>query len=275
MKNDIVPIGSVPRSIFAEVLAAITPYHVALLGIEDVEGEDTIHYVGSGTMLSASSKSFILTAAHVWEDVRRYKEIGLCLSDQLHDTRVPTASIMPLVSYDPTNAAWGPDLAFLAVPTLLALAGQFGRRLLGFDEAKSQACEVLPDRQRGFAAIVGAPASVSAIDSHFAGLRAGPWIGGIDEVHPEQEHGGFDYVDVGVDKYHTPGVPTHFGGVSGGSLWQFVLHRSTEGEVYWRGAAHLLGVAIRQLDIPFGRCVVRCHGPKSLYHQGARILGVT
>ena len=86
-------------------------------------------------------------------------------------------------------------------------------------------------------------------------------------VQDTHEHNGFDYLDLGAD-LRSPGVPSSFGGVSGGGLWEIKLTMSGDTkEIHWDGKRYFRGVAYWQSDGSTNRRVIRCHGSKSIYEK--------
>jgi len=88
------------------------------------------------------------------------------------------------------------------------------------------------------------------------------FFGAVKDYH---NRNGYDYVDLNVD-LQLPGVPSSFGGMSGGSLWQLPLTKSrSDGRISWRGEKHFQGVIFWQSPHRGQFKFVRCHGRKSLY----------
>ena len=79
--------------------------------------------------------------------------------------------------------------------------------------------------------------------------------------------GGFDYVDVTVDRSESDfQLPSTFGGVSGSGLWLLDLQCSETD--YRVGALILSGVAFyEKFNTPARQTGIRCHGMKSLYEH--------
>ena len=56
------------------------------------------------------------------------------------------------------------------------------------------------------------------------------------------QRNGHDYVDAGA-KFEVPGVPSRFGGLSGGGRWEVGLSMIKSGKVFWDKKIYLRGVA--------------------------------
>jgi len=70
-----------------------------------------------------------------------------------------------------------------------------------------------------------------------------------------------------------PGVPSSFGGLSGGGLWQitFTLKKAT-GTWGWR--LHFCGVIFFEEPQPPNVIAIRCHGPKSVFQTAWKAWGL-
>jgi hypothetical protein len=78
-------------------------------------------------------------------------------------------------------------------------------------------------------------------------------------------HGGYDYLTT-YAKTTLPGVPSSFGGVSGGGLWQIdlTMKKGTEA-ISWE--LHFRGVAFWEEPKPPDQIAIRCHGPRSIFEK--------
>lgn len=271
MNEDSIRLGDLPQPLLDELTPQLKQYQVALLGIRRRSQEDPISYIGSGGFIERRRNRYLLTAAHVWEGLARFEEIGLCIRESVHDTMISRDDIVPYVVYDRSNRDWGPDIAFLKLSQrAIGVIGE-ERRYLALDGKLEAQTVPKPDPSSGVIAVVGAPAQASDIGRQTAALHAGPWIGGIEACH---DRNGFDYFDIGAD-IGSGQLPEFFGGISGGPAWQVFLQRSrTEGGFTWKGAPDLLGIVLSQSRPERGKCIVRCHGPKSIYLEGPRLAGV-
>ena len=63
------------------------------------------------------------------------------------------------------------------------------------------------------------------------------------------------------------GVPSSFGGVSGGGLWEVGLSMEKSRAISWDGRRRFRGVVFWQSAISDGRRVIRCHGPQSIFEK--------
>jgi hypothetical protein len=80
---------------------------------------------------------------------------------------------------------------------------------------------------------------------------------------------GWDYADIEIDLARIPQLrdqPKTFEGVSGGGCWRLVPEAIREEPTGYRIRPVLAGVAFREIRPGHG-CVVRAHGPKSVYRR--------
>ena len=89
--------------------------------------------------------------------------------------------------------------------------------------------------------------------------------GFFGSVKEYRDRNGYDYLDLNVN-LNLPGVPSSFGGLSGGSVWQLPLTKArSDGRISWQGEKHFHGVvfweSLHNGQVEF----VRCHGTRSLY----------
>jgi hypothetical protein len=71
-----------------------------------------------------------------------------------------------------------------------------------------------------------------------------------------------DYYDFELDA-HGPGIPTSYGGFSGGGLWRLLVCSSPlTGKVDW--AYRLKGVMFWEFEPVNNRRVIRCHGQETI-----------
>jgi hypothetical protein len=267
MEEGQIRLGDLPQALLDSLIPILAPYQVALLGVSRSDRGDAIDYSGSGIFVEMRGARYLLTAAHVWMELAKFEEIGLCIRETIHDLTINCADVVPhLISR--RSVEWGPDIAYLD------LSQRVVEQVLGdrkFLDMRSGGAHPTPDLENGVIAVVGAPAESSVIDRQRAGLSVGPWIGVIEKYH---HNGRFDYFDIRVDAASAD-LPGFFGGVSGGPVWQTFLNRSpTDGKFSWKEPCQLLGIVIKQFDLGNGERFIRCHGPQSIYDKGPIAAGI-
>ncbi len=91
-------------------------YFVPLFVLLPQNPEPNIKLIGSGTLVEIQGTHHILTAAHVWHETERAKEIGLVLTASRSRFMMPRDAISVKQLWDHKHPEWGPDLALLDVP---------------------------------------------------------------------------------------------------------------------------------------------------------------
>ena len=200
---------------------------VALFAFFDDHGEERLELAGTGTLVFNDNGYYILTAAHVWEEVlKRAVKLGITRIDN-RDHRYPIeiAEIVPnTLKPERSNwGEWGPDLAMLRIPPERARTIE-----------ASQVFEDLnrPTKFLGLDCVecwfvMGTPKELGKFEEDRALVQI---IGAV--VYPQHyRRGEYDFLDCPLD-VTSPGRPKNFGGVSGGGLWRVVVYCSPEtGEI--------------------------------------------
>ena len=109
-------LGDIPRQVRDEITSHLKHYAVGLLGLDSDRGGVAPQYKGSGTLVTVAEAHYILTAAHVWNELRSFERIGLAISEYETRFSVERSSVAPTVLQASTPGQWGPDLAFLRIP---------------------------------------------------------------------------------------------------------------------------------------------------------------
>jgi hypothetical protein len=271
MQEEKIRLGGIPRDLFDQLIPKLAPYQVALFGVRAPESQAPFSYIGSGVLVTRGDVPYLLTAGHVWDQLAYFKEIGLGISQTLHDTRIHRDEVVPFMAYDRANVEWGPDIAFLRLSDKAVDTIGAEKKYHPVDPGRAGRDIPEPDETAGIIAVIGAPAESSSIGLQTAALHAGPWVGGIERYEIRD---GFDYFDLGVD-VGSPDMPSSFGGISGGPAWQVVLYRSRSGEhLVWKAPPQLIGIVLSESKPEGGRRIVRCHGPRAIYVEGPRLAGI-
>jgi len=243
------------------IVRDIGSFTVALFAVSGARDGDHLSLAGTGTLLVAIADShFILTAAHVWEEVLRPAPmVGITLKENVdHRSLMKTSEIVAFGLQKPdTWGEWGPDLAFLRVPH--ERVGSISVYRVFYSLTKPR--QSVPDVEHvETLVLMGTPAALGAFTQTHADLEIHGLFMQVDAL--PRIHGNLDYLDFDVD-VSFPGVPEEFGGVSGGGLWRIQIYRSpSTGEIDW--VKPLEGVAFHQSDLSNGHRMIRCHGPHSI-----------
>jgi hypothetical protein len=222
------------------------------------QGEE-LRLAGTGTLVTLGGFYYVLTAAHVWEEVlKSSSKIGITLmEDRDHAFLMDTQTIVPSGPLKPASwNSWGPDLVYLRIP--LEYLGSINARHLFYGAAVDGKTSLNVSHIEVWV-LLGTPGVLGKFTQNHADVEIRGFFANTDK--PSETKGDLDYCDVGVDDL--PSASQYYGGVSGGGLWKVLLHCSCpEGKVEWLRS--LEGVAFYQLGLENGHQMIRCHGPKSI-----------
>jgi hypothetical protein len=262
-----VQVRDIPKSVDDEISNGLLHYCVPLIGIKKLANDnDSFELAGTGTLVSVDGRGCILTAGHVWGFLKKWPLINLVLKSIGTRYVIDRNAISVQSIWETNDGEWGPDLALLALPLSEKAAISAHKSFLDLSARRNKMLSDPPNLKRGIWATVGSIAEFSA------GTQVGPIIdynvqarscfGTVKDYHYRN---GYDYIDLGVNP-QLPGVPSSFGGMSGGGLWQLPLTKSrSDGQISWQGEKHFQGVvfweSLHNGQVEF----VRCHGTRSLY----------
>lgn len=256
--------------VFQEAEEGLRNYFVQFLGLWNSRPIPDLRLVGSGTLVDIDGRGFILTAGHVWNAVNTADTLHISLVGRQVRLKISVRDIVAKMIWKPSGPEeWGPDLALLEIPAENVGHFRAYKTFLNFEKQRSEYLRTPPRFETSLWAVYGAVEQFSNVSvdperrSLDAELVARAFIGGIVDRHSID---GYDYCDAGVET-SLPGVPTSFGGVSGGGLWEVSLSVSGSGKWSWDGKRRLRGVAFWQSPIESHKRVVRCHGPRSIYES--------
>lgn len=270
MNNRDVDIKDIPQAVLDQVEAGLRHYFVPILALWKREQVPELKLIGSGTLIEIGDKGYILTAAHVWDAARRADTLHLLMMAGRAKVEIRCADISARTIWDREGPEeWGPDLALLEIPPLQLSWLKAHKSFLSFEQQRADLSENPPMIEKGLWAIYGVVGEFSTVvvdpeeKSLNAELVSRAFFCGITQTHSDAE---FDYYDSRAD-LRLPGVPSSFGGVSGGSLWQVGLSISKSGDYSWDGKRHFRGVAFWQSSAADEQRIVRFHGPRSIFER--------
>jgi len=130
----------IPQSLLEEIRERIQDYFVPLLVISS--GARKVGAGGSGTLVELAGKHYILTAEHVWSEIKRWEQIALVLTGEGVPLAIPRDRIVPkLLGAGSAPGEWGPDLALLEVPP--HLVGEIRARKSFLNLAREHSCPLI------------------------------------------------------------------------------------------------------------------------------------
>ena len=264
----------IPQSLLEEIRERIQDYFVPLLVISP--GDRKVGAAGSGTLVELAGKHYILTAKHVWSEVKRWEEIGLVLTGEGVPLAIPRDRIVAkLVGAGSAAGEWGPDLALLELPP--HLVGEVGARksFLNLAREHSALSSHPPQLEKAVWAVIGLVGQSSEVGPPdntgmaLAKLRGEAFFGWSCTADSRDD---YDYLTL-TARTTLPGVPSSFAGVSGGGLWQITLGMKGS-EIVWKGERRFRGVAFWQTPLPEDSIAIRCHGPRSIFEKAWNTWGL-
>jgi len=213
---------------------------------------------GTGTLVYVGDSYYILTAAHVWEEVLKSAvKLGITLTENRdHQNLTEVYAFVPAI-FKPEDSRWnewGPDLAMLRIPPM-RVGGIMASQVFEYLNAPPKHLNV--DCLECWVAM-GTPKELGIFTQNHAEVQISGRFVDVKYHH----RGEYDYYDFQMDTT-SPDMPKSFGGFSGGGLWRVMVYCSREtGEIDW--ARRLKGVTFYEFPIENGYRVLRSHGPESI-----------
>jgi hypothetical protein len=262
-----VPIKDIPQAVLDDAGLRLQDYLVPLSGISGTtSSEPRCRFIGSGTLVEIGGVHHILTAAHVWHEARDDQHIAFALTAYPSAFAMPRDAIIAKTIWDRTDPDWGPDLALLQIPEPFVSRIQAHKSFLNLPQQKAALPAHPPTIAGRLWAVTGMVGEFSDIQVRFdkatidANVHGRAFFSGMLRTHQRDD---YDYLDTAA-KLDLVGVPSSFGGVSGGGLWEVGLSVKN-GKLAWNGRRHFRGVAFWQSSVVHGRRIIRCHGPRSIF----------
>ena len=226
-----------------------------------VDGERPA-YRGTATCVCTGGARCLLTAAHVWRALPGDRfAVGLDEGRLLIPIQRHFVNTRVLSGNGPDE--WGPDLALIRLPDLIA--SDLRQRKAFYDLDRKRPEPRVAADEGNLWTLIGAPEEQSTFGPGEAVLRLTLFDSWIRPESCERE--GFDYVDVTFDHLRRQSLPHSYGGISGSGLWRIPTARPSDGLISWTHAVRLEGVAFFQKPIPTQQHIIRCHGRKSIYRR--------
>lgn len=259
--------GDLPQPLLDEIESALRHFFVSLAIGGEQRDNPAIAPIGSGTLVRVEQSYFILTAAHVWEQIKKAGQVFLALVQQPSAYCISADLLSPRLIYDQSAPEYGPDLALLELPAKDVANIGAQKSFLNLSLQKASLVDDGMQTSNPLIAVFGNVAQRSTVEVEGRIVTTHMRALALYTVKESQcERGGYDYIDVGADLNLEDAV-TDFGGVSGAGLWVLGISRSkATGKYSWDGNRRLRGVAFWQSGPQEGRRSVRCHGPNSIYN---------
>lgn len=228
------------------------------------EENGRVHLRGSGTMVTVDGEKFILTANHVWRELRQKTKICISMIDKvIHRTEIYVAALEECSLSEVADAgSLSADLTLLKINPIDH--GRLDARLsfYAFGHEKRGQADLPNDY-----VIIGAPGQVATYDSadptilNFE-LRATP-VGKIEEEnHPDL---GLDFFTVYPHTDQNSPL-SRYNGLSGGGFWELSYIPDQTAVEGFRYEPMFFGVIFLQAreDVTKPWTKVRCLGRRSV-----------
>lgn len=249
-----------PSPLLESVARELADYTVAFVGVKNGRmGPGAV-----GTLVSLAGEKYFLTAAHVWNLLKKSDIIRIPLKESVPcKFAIRPQEIEPFVVYAGWDNKWGPDMALLRIRpdhagSLLAVGRNFYS--LAMKKEPPVGVSVLIWFLMGAPNVFGKYSPQYSIpDLHGMNVvpRTEPFQSLVVDpaVQPL-----YDFVEIDVDTTQ-PNVESNYEGVSGGGFWSVYIYKDENADIKTRKI--LDGIVFyqfcRKTDL-----TVRCHGPQSI-----------
>lgn len=267
--------SDIPSSFLEVATHVINSYSTGLTKVtfHPDRGEEVV-LIGSGTFISIGEDYGILTAHHVLERLYEPCELGLVLDQREHRWTIDVAHLTLFEIAVPGIPGKGPDLAYIGLPSVRARSISSLKSFFNLDAHRSEILNYPPERHSSVWFINGIPDEYTKDDPSSSGFQIARSFqtlcgaGGASKIY---EEAGYDYVEVVVSYQDDNELPSTFGGISGGGLWQVSLK---SGEVDLEPDRYLFtGMPFAETrDITNSRRKIFCHGPASVFQKAYDVI---
>lgn len=263
-KRQLVPVPQIPKELTTDVNQHIRRHSVSMVVADE---DETLGRPCGGVLCLIEGMAGVLTARHVWDDLRRAQKLILMLGPR-HPYRIDRTLLHALVpdsSATPKfDDARTPDIAFIPLSSKHKASIEARQKVFySIDRRRGDfAFDVYGDS--GFWIAVGNPVEMMRRED-----RAVRSLSYITDVEKSVEYGQWDYLFVNLNLESNVPIPSNLQGMSGGGLWrarfninadskQFTIENPTQDIL-------LQGIIFLQTALD-GRQLI-AHGPKSIYES--------
>ncbi len=224
--------------------------------------------IGSGTFVSIGDCYGILTVWHVVDLIDEPCEIGITLVEGVQRATIDSQLIDIVTIAKPRRLGKGPDLAFIKIPREKALEIKPYKNFYDLAVDREEMLSKPPRLDAAVWFVCGIPDELTTDDKAEAGFlqmksfRGLCGAGGANRVYGRCR---YDYVESVVEYSDDNELPSTFGGISGGGLWQVTYTGGPPDMV--PGRYLLAGIPFAQTPIEGNLRSIICHGWKSVYKK--------
>ncbi len=224
---------------------------------------------GSGTLVRLGSISGILTAAHVWHEVRKHPRIGIYLypvrKQEFHAITEHTSLLSAIEFTGDFDDGLGPDLAFIRLSAQKAAEIETHSVFLNLTKNEERSQVVPPSGTTYVDAIAGGVEEMGQQVSTQGDRKAviqGALLnmGRAAEIVDGRE--AFDRLEFTAKPDEDFVLPSSYGGMSGGGCFRIFFQESDKSIMH-----KLLGVAFFQTLLDGKADKIICHGPRSIQEK--------
>jgi hypothetical protein len=235
--------------------------------------------IGSGTLVLLNGRHCILTADHVLSDTRLRTADQLALitsfSGNIQRYALDRRYLGIHTLARGRDESKGPDIGLIVLPEALIDHLKSEKIFFNLDKRKDRFKEGFIGKEMGAWFTTGV-IEETEIDlgskPGFDSIKGYQALCGISGVTKEYIDSGFDYLEMTVDyKTDIGRLPLHFGGCSGGGVWQVLLQKDDQGQIIPEEYV-LSGVVFYQSRTENSQRVLRCHGRHSVYINAPKLL---
>jgi len=259
LKTATVKIRDLPDTLLDAHASAISPYSVAITRLD----VDNIGLIGSAVLAEYRGIHGLLTARHVIDALRHQEEFGVVLRAGTHRFGIALAHTTIVEADEGPTAEAGPDIGFVRLPDHTLGQIRASNSFVPLERHRDRATSI--DASTGLWCLFGCPDERSSVtdspgrtEFKAFGLAC---VGSPPDSY--QTRGDFDYYKITAEYSANTGLPSTFGGVSGGGYWQTLVARN--GDLYTITDLVLRGVAFYESERAGDFRTVKCHGPQSIY----------
>jgi len=266
--RDFIFTSDLPKDFLRTSKDLINSYSTGLVRITyPPEPPEDVRLIGSGTFIRIGSLCGILTAYHVLERLYCPCELGLVLVEGEQRPTIPVEYLDLVEIAVPGIPGEGPDLAFIGLPPSRVEGISMFKSFYDLGVDREEMITSPPNPNSAIWFVNGIPDEFTVdepstgafeVTKFFHGLCG---AGGANRIYDEE---GYDYIEVIVEYEEEATLPTTFGGISGGGLWQVTIQPGS-GDLR-RDRYLLSGMPFAETKaIIDGKRTIFCHGPRSIY----------
>ena len=270
--NERISISELPNSLIDSVSDHIKQFSVVLLRITSDKDAEGMQQIGSGTLIIINSLHSILTAEHVTAQLRNSDRLGLLSSFRGNPHRYTfNQDNLGIHSIGRgKDDSIGPDIGLIVLPRINIGRLKAEKTFFNVDKRIELFNKGFISTDRGFWFTFGFPGEFEQDlqpRRGFAAIKGYQGLCGISGIMKEYEDSGYDYLEMSIEYGNdNSDLPSSFGGVSGGGVWQVPLSKDSEGHL--KPDEYILsGVIFYQTNLEANHRLIRCHGRKTVYQN--------